>query len=82
MKGLYSIPGFDKTKNLPSFGARLDAYFEAGGSVQKTRDLATTLSIVTLCNADAKTLERDVQFIRSLEKQNEFFIFTNGCKGR
>ena len=46
-----SIPVFDKTKNLPSFGARLDTYFEAGGSVQKTRDLAITLGIVTLCSA-------------------------------
>ena len=60
----------------------LDAHFEVGDSVQKTRDLATTFGIVTLCNADAKMLERDVQFIRSMEKQNEFFIFTNGCKGR
>jgi hypothetical protein len=38
-----SIPGFDKIKNLPTFGA-LDAHFEVGDSIQKKRDLATTLS--------------------------------------
>ena len=59
VKGLLNPYRFLITKNLPSFGARLDAHFEVGDSVQKTRDLATTFGIVTLCNADAKMLKRD-----------------------
>ena len=65
-----------RPKNLPSFGARLDTYFEGGDSVQKTRDLATTFGIVTLCNADAKMLERDVHnsFVLWKNKTNSLFL--------
>lgn len=29
-----------------------------------------------MCNTDAEVLERDVQFIRSMERQNDFFVYT------
>ena len=32
-----SIPVFDKTKNLPSFGARLDAHFEVDDRCSKNK---------------------------------------------
>merc|ERR1711957_758130 len=70
----------DKIKNLASFGA-LDTDIEVGDSVQKTTQLCSMLGIVALCNKDADVLERDVQVTRSMEKQNNFFIYTTkNCK--
>jgi hypothetical protein len=40
-------------------------------------DLGTTLGVVALCNIDTEMIGRDIKF---MEKQNEFFLYTNGCK--
>jgi len=70
-----STPGIDKIRQLPSFVA-LDTDIEVGDSIQKTTQLCSLLGIVALCNEDAEMLEKDVRFIRSMENQNDFFIYS------
>merc|ERR1711865_443627 len=70
-----STPGIDKIRQLPSFVA-LDTDIEVGDSIQKTTQLCSLLGIVVLCNEDAEMLEKDVRFIRLMENQNDFFIYS------
>jgi hypothetical protein len=69
-----STPGFDVIKQLPSFVC-FEADIKAGSKVEYTIDLITCVGSVILMNKDKAVLQRDVEFIRYIEKINGLFMF-------
>ena len=67
-------PGYDRIKRLSSFVC-LESNIHRGSHVDKTVDLVTDCGSVVLMNKDRRSLERDIQVIRALEKANALFDF-------
>ena len=71
-----STPGFEDIKELQSF-VYLETGVRSGSVVDYTVDLFTGIGSVILMHHDAAVLEADVQKIRSMERNNELFTFTD-----
>lgn len=69
-----SCPGYDVMKNLPSFLC-LETGIQAGSKVDFTVDLFTGIGSVILLHADKDILQRDLDFIRYMEKINGIFAY-------
>jgi biotin carboxylase len=69
-----ATPGFEVVKNLPSFLV-LESGVTKGSEVDYTVDLATGIGSIILMHPDRSTLERDIDFIRHMEKINGFFTY-------
>merc|ERR1711976_593553 len=66
-----TMPGYEKIKNMPSFVA-LQTGYTIGSAVELTVDLFTAVGVVMLANADPMQLSKDLESIRSLEKEGLF----------
>lgn len=62
-----ATPGFDKIRKLRSF-VLLESHVKPGVRITKTIDLVTDIGNIILMHHDSKVLEKDVAFIRSIEK--------------
>mmetsp|Transcript_23974 Transcript_23974/g.49517 ORF Transcript_23974/g.49517 Transcript_23974/m.49517 type:complete len:513 (-) Transcript_23974:383-1921(-) len=62
-----ATPGFDKIRALDSF-VLLESHVKPGVRVSKTIDLVTDIGNIILMHHDGKVLEKDIAFIRSIEK--------------
>lgn len=71
-----STPGYDVIKNLPSF-CSYETGIKAGSEVDYTVDLFTGIGGVILMHPDQEVLQKDIEFIRYLEKINGFFVYEN-----
>jgi len=69
-----STPGFEVLKNLPSFCV-LESGVHAGSEVEYTVDLLTCIGSVILLHPDPEVLKRDIEFLRTLETINGFFVY-------
>jgi len=69
-----STPGFQEIKELQSF-VYLETGVKTGSKVDHTTDLFSSVGSVILMNRDRQVLERDVERIRWLEKENLFFEY-------
>ena len=69
-----SAPGYEVMKQLPSF-AQLETGIKAGSEVDYTIDLFTGIGSVILIHPDPEVLQRDIDFIRYMEKINGIFIY-------
>lgn len=69
-----STPGFDKIQELESF-VYLETGVKPGSSVDYTVDLFTGIGSVILMHRDQKVLDKDVAFIRQMEKDNALFEY-------
>merc|ERR1719410_2783576 len=69
-----SSPGYDVLKRLPSFVC-LETYTKAGSKVEYTTDLLTSVGSIILMHMDASVVERDLDFVRYMEKINGFFAY-------
>jgi biotin carboxylase len=64
-----STPGFEKIQKLPSF-VYLETGVRPGSHVDYTIDLFTGIGSVILMHPDEEVLNRDVETIRNMEKEN------------
>jgi len=71
-----ATPGFEEIKTLESF-VYLETGVKAGSMVDYTIDLFTGIGSVILVHHDQKTLEKDIQRIREMEKENQLFVLEN-----
>jgi biotin carboxylase len=69
-----STPGFDVIKCLPSFLC-LESSVKPGVQVEYTVDLVTCTGSVILMHPDREVLNRDIEFIRHMERINGIFMF-------
>ena len=69
-----STPGYEVIKHLPSFLC-LETGIKEGSEVDFTTDLFTGIGSVIFLNNDKATMERDLEFIRYLEKINGLFEY-------
>lgn len=69
-----STPGFDVIRQLPSFVC-FETGVKPGSKVEYTIDLVTCIGSVILMHTDESVIQRDVDFIRYMEKFNGLFIF-------
>jgi len=69
-----SCPGYEVIKNLPSFLC-LETGIQAGSKVDFTIDLFTGIGSVILLNSDKDAMQRDLDFIRYMEKINGLFVY-------
>jgi len=69
-----STPGFDKIKELPSY-VYLETGVQPGSEVEYTTDLFSNVGSVILMHRDEAQLQKDVAFIRDMEKENELFTY-------
>jgi biotin carboxylase len=69
-----STPGYEVIKNLPSFLV-LESSVGKGTEVEHTVDLVTCLGSVILMHPDPTTLQKDIEFVRHMEKINGFFVY-------
>jgi len=69
-----STPGFEVLKALPSF-LSFESGVHEGSKVEYTIDLITCIGSVILVHPDPLVLERDIDFIRHMEKINGFFTY-------
>jgi len=67
-------PGFDIIKNLESF-VYLETGVRPGSEVDYTIDLFTGIGSAILMHKDKHVLEKDVDYIRKLEKENALFVY-------
>ena len=67
-------PGFDLLELLPSFMV-MESSVVVGSKVDYTVDLATSLGRVILVHSDKATLQRDIDFLRHMEKINGFCVY-------
>jgi biotin carboxylase len=69
-----STPGYEVIKCLPSFLV-LESGIQKGSEVDFTIDLVTCIGSVILMHPDAATLQKDIDFIRHMEKVNGVFTY-------
>ncbi|CAB9520870.1 Inherit from NOG: acetyl-CoA carboxylase biotin carboxylase [Seminavis robusta] len=69
-----STPGFEKIKKLQSY-VYLETGVRPGSEVDYTIDLFTGIGSVILMHHDTDILEKDVNFIRKLERDNALFEY-------
>jgi len=69
-----STPGFEVLKALPSF-LSFESSFQKGSDVDYTVDLITCIGSVILMHPDPEVLQRDIDFLRHMEKINGFFVY-------
>ena len=69
-----STPGFEKIKRLQSY-VYLETGVQPGSEVDYTVDLFTGIGSVILMHRDPDILEKDVNFIRKLERDNTLFEY-------
>jgi len=69
-----SMPGYDVMKQLPSF-ACMETGVKPGSFVDYTVDLLTGIGSVILMHSDKEVLDRDIEFIRYMEKINGVFVY-------
>lgn len=69
-----STPGFDVIRQLPSF-VFLESSIKEGSNVEYTIDLITCIGSVILMHRDEAVIQKDIEFIRYLEKINALFLF-------
>lgn len=69
-----SMPGYDVIKQLPSF-ASLETGIKPGSEIDYTIDLFTGIGSVILMHQDKEVLQRDIDFIRYMEKINGLFVY-------
>jgi hypothetical protein len=69
-----SSPGFDVIRQLPSFIC-FETGIKPGSKVDYTIDLITCVGSVILMHKDKSVVQRDVEFIRYVEKINGLFMF-------
>jgi hypothetical protein len=69
-----STPGFDVIRQLPSFVC-FETGIKAGSKVDYTIDLITCVGSVILMHKDESVVQRDVEFVRYVEKINGLFMF-------
>jgi len=67
-------PGYDVVSKLPSFH-HLSPSASVGGEVKFTVDLITCPGSCVMMNDNGKELEKDIEFIRYLEKINGLFVY-------
>jgi biotin carboxylase len=67
-------PGFDVVRSLPSFLV-LESSVSKGSEVDYTIDLVTCTGSIILMHSDPATLQKDVDFVRHMEKINGFFNY-------
>jgi biotin carboxylase len=71
-----STPGYEVIQKLPSF-VSYETGIKPGSEVDYTVDLFTGIGGVILMHSDEDVLQKDVEFIRYLEKINGFFVYEN-----
>ena len=69
-----SAPGFEVVKHLPSFLV-LESGVTKGTQVDYTVDLVTCIGSIILLHPDPAVLQKDIDFIRHMEKINGFFTY-------
>lgn len=69
-----ATPGFEEIKALPSF-VYLETGVKPGTHVDYTIDLFTGIGSVILMHRDPEVLEKDVERIREMERENQLFVF-------
>jgi hypothetical protein len=69
-----STPGYEVLKSLPSY-VLADGLTKVGSCVKYTIDLMTAIGVVVLMHEDSGKVQRDLAFIRHMEKINGFFTF-------
>jgi biotin carboxylase len=69
-----ATPGFEVVKHLPSFLV-LESGISKGSEVEYTVDLVTCIGSIILMHPDAAVIEKDIEFIRHMEKINGFFKY-------
>lgn len=69
-----ATPGFEEIKKLPSF-VYLETGVSPGSNVDYTVDLFTGIGSVILMHHDTEVLEKDVNRIRQLERENKLFEY-------
>jgi hypothetical protein len=69
-----ATPGFEEIKALPSF-VYLETGVKPGTHVDYTIDLFTGIGSVILMHHDPEVLEKDVERIREMERENQLFVF-------
>lgn len=67
-----STPGYDKIQALPSF-SRLFPSYGIGDDLVPSTDLFTIAGLAILVHADTSQLERDIELIRDLERDEGLF---------
>jgi len=73
-----ATPGFDKIRSLDSF-VYLETGVKPGSFVDYTIDLFTGIGSVILINDDKKQLEKDVEEIRRMERENVLFEYASAA---
>jgi len=71
-----TTPGFEEIKEMASF-VYLETGVRPGCRVDYTIDLFTGIGSVILMHKDSNVLEKDIQRVREMEKNNELFTFEN-----
>lgn len=71
-----ATPGFDKIRQLASF-VYLETGVKPGSVVDYTIDLFTGIGSVILIDDDKEQLEKDVEEIRRMERENELFEYAS-----
>jgi hypothetical protein len=69
-----ATPGFEEIKKLQSY-VYLETGVHIGSEVDYTVDLFTGIGSVILMHHDPEILEKDVNFIRKLERENALFEY-------
>lgn len=71
-----ATPGFEEIKKLPSF-VYLETGVRPGSKVDHTIDLFTGIGSVILMHEDPDVLNRDVERVRQMERDNALFEYEN-----
>eukprot|EP00548_Thalassiothrix_antarctica_P007332 CAMPEP_0194136790 /NCGR_PEP_ID=MMETSP0152-20130528/6778_1 /TAXON_ID=1049557 /ORGANISM="Thalassiothrix antarctica, Strain L6-D1" /LENGTH=959 /DNA_ID=CAMNT_0038833585 /DNA_START=37 /DNA_END=2916 /DNA_ORIENTATION=- len=69
-----SAPGYEVLRALPSFLC-FESGFQKGSEVDYTIDLITCIGSVILMHPNPEVLQRDIDFVRHMEKINGFFVY-------
>jgi len=72
-----ATPGYDVIKNLESF-VSMESGVAEGSRAEHTVDLVTCVGSVILLHSDEEIVKKDIETIRSLEKNNKLFDFEHG----
>jgi len=72
-----STPGFEEIKQLDSF-VYLETGVRKGTKVDYTVDLFTGIGSVILMHKDKRVLERDVNRVREMEREDQLFTYEHG----
>jgi biotin carboxylase len=68
------MPGFEVIKQLPSF-VYLETGVRKGSKVDYTIDLFTGIGSVILMHKDDSVVEKDIELIRQMERENTLFVY-------